>query len=142
VTGHSHVPRAKHDRYRSPPTNYVQLLQHIARSRDVTGLSRLVKQYGPKFDAVHVSAAVSRLPRLYAPVGPGRHLNKDQRKERKQRAARLAAHLQVQRVCVGGGGRGAAEGGREGGGGACVAARSKQADALRGRRPLPGMPHH
>lgn len=95
VINHTHVPQAKHDRYRTPPRNYVQLLQHIARSRDVSGLSRLVQAYGAKFDAVHVAAAVAKLPKLYQPPAPGNHLNEGQLKGRKKHAAKLLAQLQV-----------------------------------------------
>jgi hypothetical protein len=85
----------QHDRYRTAPQNYVQLLQHITRSRDVEALSKLVKQYGSKFDAVHVAAAVAMVPKLYQPPAPGNHLNDKQLKERKQAAAKLLAQLQV-----------------------------------------------
>lgn len=95
VTGHTHVPRVRHDRYRTAPQNYVQLLQHITRSRDVEALSKLVKEYGGKFDAVHIAAAVAMVPKLYQPPAPGNHLNDKQLKERKKAAAKLLAQLQV-----------------------------------------------
>lgn len=95
VTGHTHVPRVQHDRYRTAPQNYVQLLQHITRTRDVEALSKLVKQYGGKFDAVHVAAAMAMVPKLYQPPAPGNHLNDKQLKNRKKAAAKLLAQLQV-----------------------------------------------
>lgn len=73
----------------------MQLLQHITRSRNVSDLSRLVQDYGKKFDAVHVAAAVAMMPKLYQPPAPGGHLNKKQILERKKSAARLLSQLQV-----------------------------------------------
>jgi hypothetical protein len=95
VTGHLQVPKEQHDRYRTPPKNYVQLLQHIRRSKDVLTLSKLVRQFGAKFDAVHVAAAVAMVPKLYQPPAPGGHLNQQQLQSRKQHATKLLAQLQV-----------------------------------------------
>lgn len=95
VTGYRQIPRKLHDRYRSPPKNYVQLLEHIKRTRDVQGLRQLVMKYGTRFDAVHVAAALAQMPKLYQPTPAGKHLNLKQRKQRKQEAARLLAQLQV-----------------------------------------------
>ncbi len=52
------------DRYAGQPTNYVQLLQHIGKTRKLYKLQELVSEYGDKFDAVHASAALVRLPKV------------------------------------------------------------------------------
>ena len=52
------------DTYTSPPTNYVQLLASLRHAGDLHRLSHLVTQYSNRFDAVHVAAALTRLPKL------------------------------------------------------------------------------
>jgi hypothetical protein len=99
VTGYTQVPKEKHDRYRTPPRNYVQLLQHITRARDLPSLAKLVREYGPRFDGVHVAAAMSVLPKLYAAPSPGARLGISELRERRVMPAKLLQHLQV-RVCV------------------------------------------
>ncbi|KAF6266778.1 hypothetical protein COO60DRAFT_13571 [Scenedesmus sp. NREL 46B-D3] len=94
TTGHTHIPKAKHDRYRTPPKNYVQLLQHITRARELGRLEQLVKQYGPKFDGVHVAAAMSMLPKLHQPAKPGSRLSPQKVKERLVMPAKLLLQLQ------------------------------------------------
>jgi hypothetical protein len=42
----------------------VQLLQHIGKTRKLYKLQELVSTYGNKFDAVHASAALVRLPKV------------------------------------------------------------------------------
>lgn len=63
--------RLKRETYtHGAPKTYVQLLQHITRAPKFKRLEHLVAQYGDKFDAVHASAALARLPKLVsaAPV--------------------------------------------------------------------------
>jgi hypothetical protein len=95
TTAHTHIPKSKHDPYRTPPKNYVQLLQHITRARQLGGLEQLVQQYGPKFDGVHVAAAMSMLPKLHQPARPGSRLTGQKLKQRRQIPARLLGKLQV-----------------------------------------------
>lgn len=89
------LPKQKHDPYRTPPSNYVQLLQHIVRSRKVDKLSSLVRQYGLKFDAVHVAAAMSVLPKLYSQVESVSGLRPSEVRQKRQVPQRLLEQLQV-----------------------------------------------
>lgn len=52
------------DQYTTRPTNYVQLLGALRQARNVARLAELVGQFGRTFDAVHVAAALTRLPKL------------------------------------------------------------------------------
>ncbi|WIA08968.1 hypothetical protein OEZ85_008383 [Tetradesmus obliquus] len=94
TVSHTHIPKAKHDPYRTPPKNYVQLLQHITRARELGRLEQLVKQYGPKFDGVHVAAAMSMLPKLHQPARPGSRLRGQKLRQRRQIPAKLLGQLQ------------------------------------------------
>jgi hypothetical protein len=98
TTSHTHIPKAKHDPYRTAPKNYVQLLQHITRARELDRLQQLVRQYGPKFDGVHVAAAMSMLPKLHQPARPGSRLSSHKLKERREKPSKLLVQLQVCRV--------------------------------------------
>jgi hypothetical protein len=73
----------------------VQLLQHITRARQLGRLEQLVQQYGPKFDGVHVAAAMSMLPKLHQPARPGSRLSGQKLKQRRQIPAKLLGQLQV-----------------------------------------------
>lgn len=92
---HTHIPTKKHDPYRTPPKNYVQLLQHITRAKKVDTLNKLVMHYGPKFDAVHVAAAMSMLPKLYQPVVPGTRISPRRVKQQRETPGKLLQQLQV-----------------------------------------------
>jgi hypothetical protein len=86
-----HAPIAR-DRYTGVPTNYVQLLQSISHARSMERLASLVRDFGDKFDAVHVSAAMVVVPRLLADALEGsRPLDKGATKA----AFSLMAQLQV-----------------------------------------------
>lgn len=93
--GYLNGPPTKPDSYRTPPKNYVQLLQHIVRAKKVDALSSLVRRYGPKFDAVHVAAAFSVLPKLYRPIGPRTRITPPQLRKKRQRPIRLLSQLQL-----------------------------------------------
>ncbi|GBF98873.1 hypothetical protein Rsub_11477 [Raphidocelis subcapitata] len=54
----------RNDPYTTAPTNYVQLLQHITSARRLVRLESLLRDHGPKFDALHVAAAIAVVPRL------------------------------------------------------------------------------
>jgi hypothetical protein len=95
VTSHTHIPKIKQDPYRTPPKNYVQLLQHITRANHVNVLEQLVRQYGTRFDAVHVAAALVMLPKLYEPPSARTQLTSQQLKRRRARPAELLKQLQV-----------------------------------------------
>eukprot|EP00878_Enallax_costatus_P016162 GHUV01016952.1.p1 GENE.GHUV01016952.1~~GHUV01016952.1.p1 ORF type:complete len:762 (+),score=276.11 GHUV01016952.1:6674-8959(+) len=87
-------PLQKHDPYRTPPKNYVQLLQHITRARKVDKLNSLVRQYHLKFDAVHVAAAMSVLPKLYEPMQSAKGLRPSKIREKREVPQRLLEQLQ------------------------------------------------
>eukprot|EP00877_Chromochloris_zofingiensis_P015086 jgi/Chrzof1/9831/Cz04g17210.t1 len=75
----------KVDPYSSKPTNYVQLLKHIHKAKHLPQLEELLDEFHDKFDAVHTSAAISKLPKvLDAPAGKA-----------KDRPAELLDRLQV-----------------------------------------------
>lgn len=95
MTCHSTTPQRKRDPYRTPPRNYVQLLQHISRARTLDALTALAQRYGDKFDAVHVAAAMAVMPKLHRPPRPGARLSAAQLKQRKQAPQQLLAELQV-----------------------------------------------
>jgi hypothetical protein len=78
----SFASRALRDRYAGQPTTYVQLLQHIGRTRKLYKLEGLVSEYGARFDAVHASAALARLPKvLFAGQRTAGELSDDQRRK-------------------------------------------------------------
>jgi hypothetical protein len=56
------------DPYTTRPTNYIQLLQHIAHTKTLGRLISLLEDYGGHFDALHVAAAISVVPRLLGPA--------------------------------------------------------------------------
>ena len=58
------VPEPKEDDYATEPTNYVQLLMALARAKDPARLHHLVTAYSDRFDAVHLAAAIVRLPKV------------------------------------------------------------------------------
>ncbi|KIY97996.1 hypothetical protein MNEG_9964 [Monoraphidium neglectum] len=96
---HAHVS----DAYRTPPTNYVQLLQHIATAKRLNQLDALIKDYGDKFDAVHVSAALAVVPRLLGDaVERGSGLEPGRREQPEQILTRLQemATAQTERMQV------------------------------------------
>ncbi|KAG2485615.1 hypothetical protein HYH03_015678 [Edaphochlamys debaryana] len=88
----------------SEPTTYTQLLSSIRSAKHLKRLQHLVSIYSDRFDAVHVAAAVARLPRLIqyraadlvegaVPQPSAPHLRLPPR--RKQRAALRASHLEA-----------------------------------------------
>eukprot|EP00798_Chlamydomonas_sp_ICE-L_P022840 gene22841-30014_t len=52
------------DTYISEPTNYIQLLGALRHADDLGRMSHLVSTYSDRFDAVHLAAAIARLPKL------------------------------------------------------------------------------
>ncbi|KXZ54201.1 hypothetical protein GPECTOR_5g295 [Gonium pectorale] len=58
------VPEPELDDFRSEPTTYTQLLAAIRSAKTLKRLQHLVSTYSDRLDAVHVAAAVARLPRL------------------------------------------------------------------------------
>ncbi|KAG2437276.1 hypothetical protein HXX76_005935 [Chlamydomonas incerta] len=58
------VPEPQHDDFTSEPTTYTQLLASIRAAKSLKRLEHLVDTYTDRFDAVHVAAAVARLPHL------------------------------------------------------------------------------
>lgn len=58
------VPESQHDDFTSEPTTYTQLLASIRAAKSLKRLEHLVDTYADRFDAVHVAAAVARLPHL------------------------------------------------------------------------------
>ncbi|KAG1676073.1 hypothetical protein FOA52_014938 [Chlamydomonas sp. UWO 241] len=59
------IPQRTWDRYTSPPTNYLQLLNAIRWAPSVERLEELMApEYLSRFDGVHVAAALTRLPKL------------------------------------------------------------------------------
>ncbi len=70
----------------------MQLLQHIHRARKLSQLEELLASFGDKFDAVHVAAAITVLPKcLRHKLGYGEVLPAEQGMQ----AAVLLAKLQV-----------------------------------------------
>jgi hypothetical protein len=92
------APRESPDPYTTAPRNYIQLLQHIQRARDLDRLEALLRSYGPRFDAVHVAAAMVAVPKLMAVVHPdGLKVAAAVAKQRNRQPAYLMAELQVRR---------------------------------------------
>lgn len=92
------APRESPDPYTTAPRNYIQLLQHIQRARDLDRLEALLRSYGPRFDAVHVAAAMVAVPKLMALVHPdGPKVAAAVAKQRNRQPAYLMAELQVRR---------------------------------------------
>ena len=58
------VPQPAVDPYTTEPTNYVQLLNSIRAAKNLRRLQHLIAEYATRFDAVHLSAALCRLPHL------------------------------------------------------------------------------
>ncbi|MEW5296793.1 MAG: hypothetical protein WDW36_000047 [Sanguina aurantia] len=58
------LPESPHDQYDSPPTNYIQLIGALSKAKDLAKLQKLVDEYQDKFEAVHVCAAIAKLPKL------------------------------------------------------------------------------
>ncbi|GFR47583.1 hypothetical protein Agub_g9315 [Astrephomene gubernaculifera] len=58
------VPEPEHDDFSTEPTAYTQLLSAIRAAKTLKRLQHLVSTYSDRFDAVHIAAAVARLPRL------------------------------------------------------------------------------
>ncbi|PNG99150.1 hypothetical protein TSOC_015078, partial [Tetrabaena socialis] len=58
------VPEPEHDDFSSEPTTYTQLLASIRSVTKLKAMQHLVTTYADRFDAVHVAAAVTRLPHL------------------------------------------------------------------------------
>jgi hypothetical protein len=59
------LPQRKWDMYTSPPTNYVQLLSAIRFAPSLARLRELARpEMLQRYDAVHVSAALTKLPKL------------------------------------------------------------------------------
>ncbi|GLI62408.1 hypothetical protein VaNZ11_005028, partial [Volvox africanus] len=58
------VPEPEFDDFSGEPTSYLQLLGAISRAKSIKRLQHLLSAHNERFDAVHVAAAVARLPRL------------------------------------------------------------------------------
>ena len=59
------IPEPKRDSYAdTEPKNYVQLLHALTRAPTLGRLTELVTSHSGRFDAVHVAAALTRLPRV------------------------------------------------------------------------------
>ncbi|KAG2439738.1 hypothetical protein HYH02_010615 [Chlamydomonas schloesseri] len=58
------VPEPAHDDFSAEPTTYTQLLASVRAAKSLKRLEHLVEVYADRFDAVHVAAAVARLPHL------------------------------------------------------------------------------
>jgi hypothetical protein len=90
------APRDSPDPYTTAPRNYIQLLQHIQRAKDLDRLEALLRSYGGRFDAVHVAAAMVAVPKLMKVVHPGGvRVSAAVAKQRSRQPAYLMAELQV-----------------------------------------------
>ncbi|GIM05537.1 hypothetical protein Vretimale_10002, partial [Volvox reticuliferus] len=58
------VPEPEFDDFSGEPTSYLQLLGAISKAKSLKRLQHLLSAHNERFDAVHVAAAVARLPRL------------------------------------------------------------------------------
>jgi hypothetical protein len=75
----------------------VQLLQHIGKTRKLYKLQELVSEYGPRFDAVHASAALVRLPKV---VFAGDRGAGDLTEEKRKKVSGLLEKLAEQMVAL------------------------------------------